>query len=316
MKYIAKLFTALRLLLHGDWRQFRLQIRANLSDWRVRRAGGRPIVYRAFGFPMICHPDWPDSLRYFGHENVDEWESRLIRRWLEPGDTAFDFGANIGIYTFAAAAAVGRGGRVVAIDADPHVVDKLRRGVQILATPQVTPVHRAITQENGSVTFYVRANHEDTGGQSLRPEEADRAACTAVTVPACTVPHLLGELGIDAVPALVKVDIEGAEGQMLAATPPGWFAADGPCWVIEINPGALAKFGTTARAVADFFPPAHFDCWLLPKHPLDPADAPRLRRLTETTTFADSHYYNVFALPRAESRRLRRRRLAAFFPAG
>jgi len=314
MSYSAKLLTAIRLLLGGDWTLLKHQARANLADWRVRRARGRPIVYRDFGFPMVCHLDWPDSLRYFGHQDVDEWETRLMRRWLEPGDTAFDFGANIGIYTFAAAAAVGRRGRVVAIDADPHVVEKLRSGAQILDTPQVTPVHRAITQENGSVTFYIRANHQDTGGQSLRPEEADRAACTAVTVPACTVPLLLGELEITAVPALVKVDIEGAEVMMLAATPPGWFAADGPLWLIEINPGALAKFGATPRAVADFFPPAHFDCWLLPKHPVDPADSPRLRRLTATTTFADSHYYNVFALPRDASRQSRRRRLARFFP--
>ncbi len=314
MSYLAKLFTGCRLLIRGDWPAIKRQVRANLADWRVGRARGQPIVYRDFGFPMICHLDWPDSRRYFGHQDADEWETRLIRRWLEAGDTAFDFGANIGIYTFAAAAAVGPRGRVVSVDADPFAVEKLRQGGRILGTPQVTPVHRAITQENGSVTFYVRANGEDTGGQSLRPDSADREACTAVTVPACTVPRLLEEQGITEVPALVKVDIEGAEGMMLAATPPGWFAADGPFWLIEINPGALAKFGATARTVADHFPPAHFDCWLLPKHPLDPADPAPLRRLTATTAFADSHYYNLFALPRAATRQSRVRRLAAFFP--
>lgn len=314
MNYLAKFLTAVRLLSRGDWPAIKRQMRANLADWRVTRARGRPIVYHDFGFPMICHLDWTDSRRYFGHQDADEWESRLIRRWLETGDTVFDFGANIGIYTFAAADAVGRQGHVVSIDADPFVVEKLREGSRILDTPQVTPAHRAITQENGNVTFYVRSSGEDTGGQSLRPEATDRATSTAVTVPSCTVARLIEEQGITVVPALVKVDIEGAEGMMLATTPPSWFAASGPFWLIEINPGALAKFGANPRTVADYFSPEYFDCWLLPKHPLEPTDAAPLRRLTATTTFTDSHYYNLFAIPRDPSWQHRARRLAAFFP--
>ena len=314
MKLLDKFLTALRLLSTGDWQILKRQWRSNLSGGRLRRAAGRPFTYHDFGFPMICHPDWPDSVHYFESADADEWETRLIRRWLEPGDTVLDFGANLGIYTFAAAAAVGPRGRVIAVDADAQVVEKLQSGATLLRTPQVNALHRAMTAENGTVTFYVRTNRTDTGGQSLRPESADRAASTAVTVTACTVPRLLAEVQWTGIPDLVKVDIEGAEGMLLATIPPAWFGAEGPFWVAEVNPTALANFNVTVRDIVDRFPADCFDCWLLSKQPLTPDQTIRLERLGPATTFTDSLYYNLFAIPRGPGRASRASRLRSFFP--
>jgi FkbM family methyltransferase len=312
MSIPAKAATALRLLLSGDLAAFRRQVRINLAARRLRRAAGRAFIYRDFGFPMVCHPDWPDSAACLNGEDYDEWETRLIRQWLAPGETAIDFGANLGVYTFACAAAVGRTGRVFSVDADAYVVEKLRLGAELLAAPQVHPVHRAMTAENGTVTFYVRANRTDTGGQSLRPEEAERQACTPVTVPASTVPHLLGELGFTGIPSLVKADIEGAEAMLLATVPAEWFTTAGPFWILEINPYTLRHFNAVPRDLTERFPATAFDRWLLTKHPLDPAQPPQLRRLESGEAFADARYYNFFAVPRDPARAGRAAGLARY----
>lgn len=310
MRPLAKLATALRLLLAGDFASLRRQLRVNLARWRVRRALGRPLVYHDFGFPMVCHTDWPDSVGCVNGEGSDTWETRLLRLWLRPGETAIDFGANLGVYSFACAAAVGRNGRVLAVDADPFITEKLRLGAELLRTPQLRPVHRAMTAENGTATFYVRANRTDTGGQSLRPDEADRLACTAVTVPASTVPQLLSEHGLTATPAFVKADIEGAEAMLLSTVPREWFTASGPFWIVEINPYALPHFGARPADVVDRFPADQFDRWLLSKHPLNPAQSPQLRRLRPDEAFADARYYNFFAIPRDPARADRAAQLA------
>ena len=66
----------------------------------------------------------------------------------------------------------------------------------------------------------------------------------------------------------MKIDIEGAEACALTAVPALWLTGDGPLWIVEINPGALARFGASPSEVVRNFSAKAFDLQLLPKHPL------------------------------------------------
>ncbi|MFM1748223.1 MAG: hypothetical protein RLZZ188_1889, partial [Verrucomicrobiota bacterium] len=210
-----KLLTLGQLLLTGRFSVACERYRIWRAQRRLARANGSPVTYPNAGFTMVCYPDWPDSVAMCGRDN-ELWEMQLVQRWLRPGDTAFDLGANAGLYTFASANAVGRSGHVVSVDADPFIVARLRESAEILDTPQVTPVHAAIDRDNGNVTFYVHSSRRDTGRQSLRPSSETQAAGSPITVPARTLEKLLEEQRVSDTPALVKVDIEGAEGQLFA----------------------------------------------------------------------------------------------------
>jgi hypothetical protein len=83
----------------------------------------------AFGFHV--EGDSKDLIQqwvyYFGI-----WEPALttwIRRRLRRGDLFVDVGANIGYFALLASKAVGRSGRVVAIEASAVIFDSLRRNI-------------------------------------------------------------------------------------------------------------------------------------------------------------------------------------------
>ena len=309
-----KLLTALKLLGRLDFATLRRQWRFNQGRFILRRHGTSPFVHQRLGFPAVCHPDWVDSADLFCINAGDHWEYRLLEQWLEPGDQFLDLGTNLGYYAFAALPPVGPAGRVVAVDAAPFVVEKLRVSAQLLGAANLVAVQMAVTDHTGEITFYVVPSGFITTEQSIHPPESLRGQSVAVTVPACTLCDLQSAHRLDQRLSLVKVDIEGAEGAALLQSPREWLSADGPFWIVEINPGALARFGVTAHEILARFPAADFDCWLLPKHPYDAKTRPCMRPAVGAEQFNDSLYYNFFALPRGARGQQRARRLAAFFP--
>jgi FkbM family methyltransferase len=309
-----KLLTALGLLVRLDFATFRRQWKFNQGQLILRRHGSSPFVHQRLGFPSVCHPDWVDSADLFSINAGDHWEYRLLAQWLEPGDQFLDLGANVGYYSFAALPAVGPAGRVIAVDAAPYVVAKMQLSAQLLGAPHLQAVQTAVTDHTGEITFYVVPSGFITTEQSIHPPDSLRGQSVPLTVPACTLRDLQRTQSLDRRLSVVKIDIEGAEGAALRQTPPEWFEADGPLWIVEINPGALARFEVTAQEILAHFPESHFECWLLPKHPYDAKVHPTLRPAVSADRFDDSLYYNFFALPRGGRWRQRARRLAAFFP--
>lgn len=316
MSILGKLVTAARLATQGDWTVFRRQFRHNSRKIRLHLRGRGSFVHRDLGFPSVCHPNWPDSADQFLNLLSDTWEIELVRRWLRADDLAIDAGANLGLYAFAAAAAMQGGrGRILAIDADPFVVQNLDTAARLLATPSLIAVHAAIADHNGEATFYVRSDHSITAEQSLRPRSGQLDSSVRIVVPMRTLGAICDQqAGGQLRPDMVKLDLEGAEAAALAAAPTAWFAADGPLWIVEINPGALRSFETSPADVMRHFTPVAFDCWVLPKHPLQPGGAQQLRLLTENEPFDDSLYYNLVAIPRADDRTERRASISGLLP--
>ena len=314
MNLLRKSLTAARLLAQFDFATLGRQWRYNAGRARIQRQGSTPFVHQRLGFPSVCHPDWVDSADLYCLDAGDHWEYRLLARWLEPGDQFLDLGANVGYYSFAALPAVGAAGRVLAVDAAPYVVEKLQLSARVLGAASLEPVQTAVSDQAGEVSFHVCPAGVVTGEQSMRPPDSLRNISVEITVPACTLAGLQAAKALDQHLTLIKMDIEGAEGPALRATPPEWLAADGPLWIVEINPGALARFGATPQEILAHFPAARFESWLLPKHPHDSRTRPALRPADPADAFADSLYYNFFAIPRGTRWRDRALRLAEFFP--
>ncbi len=321
MSVAGKFATAARLMTSGQFDTLRRQWNINAARRRLRRHGHRPFVHRDPGFPFVCHPQWNDSVEQFLGNAGDHWEFALIRAWLLPGDSAIDAGASVGLYTFAMAAGTGDRGRVVAIEASPFVHKKLLESCSLLQTPQVLPIHAALTSKLGSVTFYIRPQNQVTFEQSLVPDPAQKADSEPVTVPALTLGATAREYVPDRIPALVKIDIEGAEADALADCPADWLADSGPMWILEINPAALVRFGASPRQIIERFPATDFDRWLLAKHPVDERSPATLHLLPDDRAvagfdFSGSIYFNFIAVPRGSPRRQRAAALRPYFNAG
>jgi len=131
-----------------------------------------------------------------------------LQRLLGEGQTFFDVGANVGQHTLVGARSVGPKGIVVAFEPSPRNVELLRRHLSLNALDNVRVVAAACADREGSEPFLTGAN------PALGRLEETAAAGPAVPhVPTMTVDDFVAREGL--VPAVMKIDVEGAEVRVL-----------------------------------------------------------------------------------------------------
>jgi FkbM family methyltransferase len=137
---------------------------------------------------------------------------RLLDRWVKPGDTVVDVGANIGWNAIRAARLAGPRGRVVAVEPTPDTLAVLRRNVAAsgLGTIVVEPV--AAGSSGGTRDFFVRGGVSAVN--SLYPESRYARVTEVLRVQVVRLDDL-----VEGPAAVVKIDVEGAELDVLEGAP-------------------------------------------------------------------------------------------------
>lgn len=133
------------------------------------------------------------------HEYAD---MRFVLDNLKPGDLFTDIGANVGSYTVLASKVCGA--RTISIEPDPDTVRALKRNIEINAIEEsVRIVEAALGAAEGETRFTVGY---DTINRVAKPEDVDTRV-----VPVKTLDGVLA----DESPALIKMDVEGYEAEVL-----------------------------------------------------------------------------------------------------
>jgi len=175
----------------------------------VERAARGRVLRRRLpnGVQIYVSPD--AQLKYLkGEFDADLVE--LADKWVAAGDTVWDIGSNCGVFAFSCDNA----GRVLAVEADPFLADMLRKSVEISDVPVVV-LGCALSDTCGVASFIIAqrgraSNHlSDVVGSSQSGGERSRLA-----VPTLTLDTLLE--AEENCPALIKIDVEGAEVAVLA----------------------------------------------------------------------------------------------------
>ena len=136
---------------------------------------------------------------------------KFIRDTLKPGDVFVDAGANVGVYSVAAAKLVGNRGHVIAVEMMPDTAARLRKHLAFNAAEQVHVVERALSDDADQVLI-ARVPEGRFGQASIASARVNDAGLRSLSVTTTTLARLLD--GIARV-ALMKMDIEGAELQAL-----------------------------------------------------------------------------------------------------
>lgn len=189
------------------------------KDW-IRRMvlphGDKWVTVRAglcAGTRMRLH--FPEEAGVWLGEHEPEVQ-RALEAVVRPGWVAFDVGAAIGVFTLGAAKLVGAGGRVIAFEADPVQVVRLREHVAANRLDNVvTVVHAAVWSDSGKESIKFRCGDKmrtqggvETGGYRpiLGRGELIEVPATSLDVQ-CAATKLA--------PQLIKIDVEGGEIEVL-----------------------------------------------------------------------------------------------------
>lgn len=129
-----------------------------------------------------------------------------IAQWLQQGAIAYDIGANVGFYTLLFAKAVGPEGRVFAFEPSPVNLADLLRHLRINEVSNCRVVSAAVGRDVaiGSFDF----------GPSPRMGRLSRSD-TTLHVPTVSLDWLVSRGALPA-PTLLKLDVEGAEAEVLS----------------------------------------------------------------------------------------------------
>lgn len=171
----------------------------------------RGLRWRVGAFDHGC---WLGTFEY-------DKQSRLRRR-LREGMTVFDIGAHAGFYTLLLSRAVGDSGKVFAFEPWPPNITDCLAHVRMNRMANVVLVPAAVGRTAGLASF---ASGESSSTGRLAPCD------TAVRVACVTLDDLVEASHFPA-PDVVKVDVEGAESQVLEGAhrllrrhPTTWFIA-------------------------------------------------------------------------------------------
>jgi len=143
------------------------------------------------------------------------WElhvEQVMLRFVRPGDTVIDLGANVGYYTIILCAAVSPKGIVYAFEAHPDLVRLLKATIHVNGFGPLIELHGcAVSDQPGTLTLALSPDHYGSGNVVPGGSNAgyDEGYPIRLQVPAVTLDQTLGER-IRAVD-LMHLDIEGSE---------------------------------------------------------------------------------------------------------
>lgn len=178
----------------------------------IARLGGKPLDVTRYGARMRLYPynNNCEKKVLFTPQFFDPEERALLEARL-PNDCVFlDIGANIGAYALCVAAFSGPEARIVAVEPQPDVFDRLTYNIAQNPFHTVKAVACAVADKAGELTLFI--DPRNRGESSLRIVGTNEGA--RITVPAVTLLDLLHREGLTRVDA-VKLDVEGAEDLIL-----------------------------------------------------------------------------------------------------
>jgi FkbM family methyltransferase len=150
-------------------------------------------------------------LRYLTGDAEPEVQEALAAL-IEPGQTVYDVGANIGFFTMLCSRLVGPEGRVYAFEPIPENLATLRHNVVLNGLSNVTIVEQALSSSTGTAEMFVSPwsafhslNVEGASKQANHGPEAGQ-----IEVRTVTLDEFVEREGVRA-PDLLKIDVEGAE---------------------------------------------------------------------------------------------------------
>ncbi len=200
-----------------------------------------------FGGWWLAWNDVCSDAVFSGGFEMAEW--RFVERFLTPGMTVLDIGAHHGFYTLLASRKVGIQGKVVAFEPSPRERQRLLWHLRLNRCGNVQVEGLALGSYEGKTSLYV-VNGRDTGCNSLRPPNVAEPT-GVVRVPVLPLDSYLRRHGIEQID-FVKMDVEGAEIEVLYGATEFLRQEPSPLWLVEVQDIRAQPWGYRAAEIVEF----------------------------------------------------------------
>ncbi len=155
------------------------------------------------------------ALAYYHRLDSGRWTDLFdfAAHCVNPGDCVWDLGANLGVFAFAAAHRAGPRGDVLAVEADPWLVDLMRR-TEAGADPASAPVQVlgcAVSSDQGLAEFITPERVRSGSHLAFSPGASTELVGRPVASHPVLTVSLDWLLQRRRKPEVIKIDVEGAE---------------------------------------------------------------------------------------------------------
>jgi FkbM family methyltransferase len=176
---------------------------------------------------------------------------RIFRTVLPLGGIALDIGANVGWHTLLMASLVGPSGRVLAVEANPALRQRLHDHLRLNRFRQVEVMPCAAADTEGTMEFYAPAANDPDSGNGHVVELSAGGRGGTIRVEARRLDAIIAAAGIERLD-LIKIDVEGFEWRVLRGGEET-IAKFRPHIVFEYNAEYASRGGGTPELMGEFF---------------------------------------------------------------
>ncbi len=181
----------------------------------VLLTGRRPLDLKVFGAPVRFHP----------YDNLTEKRVAFMPQFFDPEERAallaimhkdfvfIDIGANAGFYSLFVAQNAGKSAKIIAVEPQDEMARRLRFNAKAGGFTNIIHENTALAAGPGEAVLTII--HKNRGASGFTPR-GNRSGDETITVPTMALLALMDKHAITRADA-IKIDIEGAEDQVLPA---------------------------------------------------------------------------------------------------
>ena len=182
-----------------------------------------------------------------------------LKRISKKGMLSYDIGANIGYISLVMATLNGTQGKVISFEALPRNLERLQKNIEINnLTQRISNVPKAVSEKSGKGSFLEHAS--GAMGKLAEANGRDEKYVSQHKIETIALDDYVFQ-GKNPPPNIIKIDIEGAEGQALIGMR-RLLKESKPSLLIELHGpeaaaivwGELSKAGYVIRAIKKGFP--------------------------------------------------------------
>ena len=165
------------------------------------------------GQEIVIHPLFHANLQSHGDLSGYEPDMRKVLQQLtQPGMTAYDIGANVGVFTFLLASRVGDDGHVYAFEPEPNNYECLRLSINLNTAGNIRLDTRAVSHIMNREHFDRRGGA--FSGRLISENKVYQKTQNLIEVETVSIDRLVFDEGAKP-PHIIKIDVEVNEKRVL-----------------------------------------------------------------------------------------------------